>query len=53
MSALAKITETIECQFKALKMGVFDVLFAVALSEFHTYTHRSLAMKAVSNLGTP
>jgi hypothetical protein len=104
LSALAKITESPECQFKAMKLNVFgthphisvcvggvcETLFSstfsscggggggssgggcirhvgasaadtglgsettlnLALSEFHTYTHRGLAMKTVSQVVT-
>lgn len=30
-----------------MKLNVFEVTFKLALSEFHTYTHRGLAMKTV------
>ena len=50
LSAIAKITESVECQFKALKMNVLETMFNLALSEFHTYRHKALAMKTLSHI---
>lgn len=52
LSALAKMTESVECQFRALKMNVLETVFNLALSEFHTYRHKALAMRTLSHFAS-
>uniref|UniRef100_A0A7S0EKW4 Vacuolar protein 8 n=1 Tax=Hanusia phi TaxID=3032 RepID=A0A7S0EKW4_9CRYP len=52
LSAIGRIAEHEECQFKIMKMGAMHLAFQYVQSEFHTYKHKSLAMKILAEIST-